>query len=118
MEINVGEYVRTRDGIIKRVISYNPQENNPLWETLNGNVQMKGTITKHSKDIIKLLEKGDILVDYNDDLYVVDYIDGYYVFTTAKINKTTIKTLVDYQIKKVLTHEQFEANAYTIEKER
>lgn len=112
MEIN--DYVRTKDGKIGKYIQ--PELGKP--NITNGISFNEGAnYGKHSKDIIKLLEKGDILVDYNDDLYVVDYIDGYYVFTTAKINKTTIKTLVDYQIKKVLTHEQFEANAYKIEKE-
>ena len=101
MEIN--DYVRTRLGIDK--IKYINHGNVHLEKLFtDSNIfGCNSEITKHSKDIVKLLEKGDILVDYNDNLYLVDYID---------------KTLVDYQIKKVLTHEQFEANSYTIEKER
>src|SRR5574344_2145491 len=98
MEIN--EYVRTKDGKIGKYIQ--PELGKP--SITNGISFNEGAnYGKHNKDIVKLLEKGDILVDYNDNLYLVDYID---------------KTLVDYQIKKVLTHEQFEANAYKIEKER
>ena len=115
MKINVGDYVRDKNGIVGKVydITNEPSvdigigimpEVNAVWidkdkiKYLN-----KEDITKHSKDIVKLLEKGDILVDYNDNLYLVDYID---------------KTLVDYQIKKVLTHEQIKSNAYILEKER
>ena len=115
MEINVGDYVRDKNGRVGKVfdITNEPSvdvgigiipEVNAVWIDKDKiNYLYQEEITKHSKDIVKLLEKGDILVDYNDNLYLVDYID---------------KTLVDYQIKKILTHEQFEANAYKIEKER
>ena len=114
MEINVDDYVRDKNGRVGKVfdITNEPSvdvgigiipEVNAVWIDKDKiNYLYQEEITKHSKDIVKLLEKGDILVDYNDNLYLVDYID---------------KTLVDYQIKKVLTHEQFEANAYKIEKE-
>lgn len=123
MEINVGEYIRFKNGNLGIVEEYEYDKNFDNGHT----IYLKGKVCgmcckendfKHSKDIIKVLEKGDICIDYNNDLYVVDHIDGNYVFTTTKVNKTTTKTLVDYQIKKVMTKQQFEANAYTIEKER
>ena len=49
MTVKEGMYVRTKDGEIIKVNSYNPQENNPLWETLNGEVRMKGQILKANK---------------------------------------------------------------------
>lgn len=127
--MKINEYVRTSNNInnpsfVAKIIKIENKKTIfgglESWITFDNKEEgfYENTITKHSKDIIKLLEKGDICIDYNDDLYVVDHIDGDYVFTTTKVNKTTIKTLVDYQIKKVLTKQQFEANAYTIEKER
>jgi hypothetical protein len=113
MEINVGEYVRTRDGIIKRVNSYNPQENNPLWETLNGSVQMKGTITKHSKDIIDLIEVGDYVNGFRVEM-IENGITAFGVDEGRELFRNSFKY---NQIETVLTHEQMEANAYTIEKE-
>ena len=112
MEINVGEYVRTRDGIIKRVSSYNPQENNPLWETLNGSVQMKGTITKHSKDIIDIIEVGDYVNGREVISFEYDHNDK-----RIYVNTISCLSFKNDDIKTVLTKEQMESNAYTIEKE-
>ena len=120
MEINVGEYVRTRDGIIKRVSSYNPQENNPLWETLNGNVQMKGNITKHSKDIIDLVEKSDVILTKDNNKYALNYefeIEYDSLYSDWAITIDDYITIYSKDIKSILTKEQFESNAYKIEKE-
>ena len=88
MEIN--DYVRTKNGIIGKYIQ--PELGKPY--ITNGISFNEGAnYGKHSKDIIDLIEVGD-------------YVNGYLVIGS------------DYQIKKVLTHEQFEANAYKIEKER
>ena len=66
-EIKVGEYVRTKDGIIDRTERYSYNCN--VWHCKNGmcidECETVGTpisdITKHSKNIINLIEVGDAI---------------------------------------------------------
>ena len=116
MEINVGDYVRTKCGIAKlnRIDNgYQYFLDSDIYDedTLeNTCVTYIKYIIKHSKDIIDLIEVGDyvngMLVmsnDYNFDKPIK-------IFSNLRFGKEDIKS--------ILTHEQFEANAYTIEKER
>lgn len=73
-EIEVGEYVRTKDGIIDKVIiEYDGKCNNPNCSekhiSCKYNYYNEKDIVKHSKQLIDLIEIGDILelreyVDY------------------------------------------------------
>ena len=112
MEISVGMYVRTNDGKIIKVNSYNPQENNPLWETLNGEVRMKGQISKASYDIIDLIHVGD----YINGKYVdeVAFVDGDYYIKTKVSNTNNYDYLPAHSIKSIVTKEQFEQIQYRI----
>jgi hypothetical protein len=106
MEINVGEYVRTKCGIAKlnRIDNgYQYFLDSDIYDedTLeNTCVTYIKYITKHSKDIIDLIEVGDYVNGEYTDLFNLDYYKKH-----------------PEHIKSILTHEQFEANAYTIEKE-
>ena len=106
--IEVGEYVRTNDGRIFRV--YKIDNKNPDY-TLYSNEftrPINYKIVKHSKNIIDLIEVGD-------------YVNGKRIH---KINKGSnycylyygnCKTFIDYQIKTILTKEQYTQNCYKID---
>lgn len=118
MEIEVGEYVRTKNGVIDKVDAlYGMIENtvhleNQKWFDIKN-------IVKHSKQLIYLIEIGDyvnghkvISVDYNviDDkteCIELDLNNNYqYNFISAR------------QIKTIITHEQFESIEYKVEESK
>lgn len=99
MEIKVGEYFRTENGKIHK------------WSkgrTYTG----KNKIVKHSKNIIDLIEEDD-------------FVNGCKVYENHKTYLTVYQKVknseVDYnyinhdEIKTILTHEQYEQNAYRLE---
>ena len=126
MEINVDDYVRDKNGRIGKVfdITNEPSvdigigimpEANAVWIDKDKiNYLYQEDITKHSKDIIDLIEVGD-------------YVNGLEVYETGIFGHNgkkfcriygNVAPFYNEYIKSVLTKEQFEANAYTIEKER
>lgn len=118
--IEVEEYIRTRQGKIDKVeeiktistkmdgnhiYGYKLKNNNAYWIE-------KEWIVKHSKNIIDLIEVGDYLngtkitnIDNYDGIYTIEWEYGN-VYTTEIINDKFIKT--------ILTHEQYEQNSYKI----
>ena len=112
MEICVGEYVRIdKDhriialGIAKVVKTINEtiyvKNNFELPITID-----KNSISKHSKNIIDLIEVGD----YVNGIRILD-ITGDYVLT-AEYN--CCKQRLNNKIKTILTKEQMEANQYVV----
>lgn len=69
---------------------------------------------KASHNIVKLIEKDDIILGKDGKIYQCDSVYKDYVFTCSKNENGQIITLVDYQIDKVLTHQQFEMEAYQL----
>ena len=65
-----------------------------------------------SDDITDLIEENDIILGYDGKVYQVWKIYKDYVFTYSKNKYGQTITLVDYQIDKILTKEQFENNCY------
>ena len=100
MEINVGEYCRNTSGLIYKKQGYSSIEDN--------------LITKHSKDIIDLIEVGDIVTVFSD----LHDRDGNQTFNIN--NENHLKHLKNgfdngyYHLINVLTKQQFETNAYKI----
>lgn len=121
MKLEVGMYVRTKDGIIDKVIiDYNGHCANPNCEykhiSCAKNYYDEDTITKARYNIIDILEIGDYVnghevkdIDYAfDDIAlnvkkprIVPYIDN-------------IKNAYIDNIKSVITHEQMEQMAYKV----
>lgn len=110
MKIEVGEFVRTFNGIIKKVkeieLDKEYKENYYYYDEFFG--VWKKNIVKHSKHIIDLIEVGDIVkVLVNKK--------------TAEILTYTIDCEADLcllreeNLKEILTHEQFEQNCYRLE---
>ena len=123
--IEVGEYIRTLDGFIDKVIiEYKGKCNNPnCYEkhiSCETDYYCEQEIVKHSKNIIDLIEVGD-------------YVNGEIViYGIKKDNKHTKKITeyitvnVDYReygedylqnkdIESIVTHEQFKSIEYRLE---
>ena len=127
MEIKVGEYVRTKDGVIFKILTKDKSDfgNHYYGITDNENYSnytygkgshndIKNKILKHSFNIIDLIEIGD-------------FVNGMKVNDISKIqrfNKPIQKCLwaniddgydiINEEIKTILTKEQMEANQYVV----
>lgn len=105
MDIEIGEYVRTKKGKIFRYAkgrAYLGKDNE---------------IVKHSKNIIDLIEVGDIVNNY----LVLDIMED---METGKIQlempssypkNGSCSIYNDEEIERILTKEQYQANCYTVE---
>lgn len=123
MEIEVGEYVRTKNGVIGKLekqyvfghgVNYpEPQE----WIlATNGNhqeviVECTDYPVKHSHNIIDLIEEGD-------------YVNGKYVYSVGTaignlpiVNHTDGTFTPQNMIKSIVTKEQFTQRCYKVEGE-
>ena len=102
--IEVNDYVRTKDGTIGKVIKV--LSNRVFLNSLGYAVLIKD-IVKHNKIISEVVEVGD-------------YVNGKLIHKIDKgsnycyLYYGNCKTFVDYQIKTILTKEQFEANCYKV----
>lgn len=114
MEIEVGEYVRTRNQGIKKVkkIEYDidAKENYYYFDNVLG--EWEHQIIKHSNNIIDLIEAGDYV-----NGFLIEYIERFKAGSTYLYYKGNA-TFVDYQIKTIVTKEQFELVEYKIEEEK
>lgn len=134
MKLEVGMYVRTkRKGIVKideiidnGVITYEDDLGRE-WEEETGRKVIRyigkdgwnsgldeKEILKASYNIIDLIKSKDIILGRDGKLYQCWKIYKDYVFTYSKNKQGQTITLVDYQIDKVLTKEQFEQMAYKV----
>lgn len=110
MEIEVGEYVRFEDGKIERV-TYQLKEfiDEHISKSENNRVEFLGKI-KHSKNIIELIEVGDIvngmeILHIEDNKLYVEWNNEFEEFTGFLENK---------DIKTILTKESYMANCYKV----
>ena len=106
-EIEVGEYVKLNYGKIDKV------KNNDYYmqqyiECEKG-LYPRENIVKHSKNIIDLIEVGDYV--NGKQIHKIDKGQNY-----CYLYYGNCKTFVNYQIKTILTHEQYQANCYTVER--
>ena len=105
------EYIRTDLG---NILKYTGKEKEFIDKHLSisnkKDIEFLGTIVKHSKNIIDLIE-------------VYDYVNGMIVFDIItydngeKAIKISSGYLIDEnEIQDILTHEQYKANCYTVER--
>ena len=122
MDLNVGEFVRTKDGDIFKLAEF--YDRTPLYSMKDENGILYGNpnkvVKRHSFNIIDLIEVGDyvngILV-FNITIATTEkgnewvYIgrDEQNILPAIALRKETIKTIV--------THEQFESMAYKLGEE-
>lgn len=111
MEIQVGEYVRDKDGVINKVTEIQDyEEENDIWyqgEKIVGGT-WRSMVTKHSFNIIDLIEVGD-------------YVNGYKVVKISEHTFTTMEQggyIVHHKecvtIKSIVTKEAFESIKYEV----
>ena len=112
-EIEVNEYVRTKDGIIDKVIiEYDGKCNNSNCDekhiSCKYNYYNEKDIVKHSKQLIDLIETGD-------------YVNGHLVeevriscFSSSIFVHEYEIELHENDIKTILTKEQMKANCYKV----
>ena len=109
-KIEVNEYVRTKNGIIDKVDALYGMIENTIHLENQKWINTK-SIVKHSKIISEVVNVGD-------------YVNGKLIHKIDKgsnycyLYYGNCKTFVDYQIKTILTKEQFEANCYKVEEEK
>lgn len=119
--IEVNEYVRTKDGEIDRVHCNFNAEN---WRSKNTygklivrcelDIILLENIVKHSKQLIDLIEEGDIIEldnDYKDRYQVIESSVGLSVYI---IESDYYEKIENLKIQTILTKEQFEANCYKV----
>lgn len=121
-EIEVGEYVRTNKGNIGQVIGiFNGHCQAKYHIQFQGKVKVKRqylsthTIIKHSKQLIDLIEVGDIVNGYR----VINVINEGLCPSGKCVDIDSSKdssecTLWENDIQIILTKEQFEANCYKV----
>lgn len=111
-KIEVGEYVRTKDGIIDKVDAlYGMIENIVHLENLKW-FDIKN-IVKHSKQLIDLIEVGDIVKDeYNK--YEVSFVKYDKIYCNDYNLDDSLITLREQDIKAILGREQFEDKCYKV----
>ena len=117
-KIEVNEYVRTKDGIIDKVIiEYDGKCNKPNCSekhiSCKYNYYNEKEIVKHSKQLIYLIEVGDIVKDkYNK--YEVAFVKDDKIYCNDYNLDDSLITLREQDIKAILAREQFEANCYKV----
>lgn len=113
-EIQIGNFIRDKEGNITEIISMiNLDKGVYLYLGKDGYQYSDNCIVKHSKNIIDLIEAGDIVnnrlvlqVDYKNICLLIPLSD-------TKAN-TNIMWYGYEEIKTILTHEQYEKNCYKI----
>lgn len=123
MKLEVGMYVRTKWGDIRKIeriwndTDFNVDKtyyNYNIEEDTLGCVLNEDIIKEPSFNIIDLIKTKDIILGTDGKLYQCWKIYKDYVFTYSKNKQGQTITLVDYQIDKVLTKEQMEQMAYKV----
>ena len=108
--IEAGEYVRTKNGKIDKVINNNCYM--PQYIECEKSLLYKEDIVNHSKNIIDLIEVGDYVNGTEIDL--LEKSENR-VWSTSTYGDEDI-VFYENEIKTILTKEQFEQNCYTVER--
>ena len=116
-EIKVGEYVRTFNGLIGQVVQIT--DYGYAIRIYNGaEYVVRAVIKKHSKNIIDLIEPGDIVNGHGVRKVYLDGAVKYIKLDNAyspENHFTGVRTYED-DIETILTKEQMEANQYVVKR--
>ena len=113
-DIKENEYIRTYLGEIGRVIAIKENPDRVVIDDC-GQIVLIADITKHSFNLIDLIEVGDYV---NGNIVTDKYLfAGEKPVIETERNDTNCKCLCEKDIKSILTHEQFEANCYKVKGE-
>ena len=126
MEIKVGEYIRTKDGVIAKVTYVDVMmidcdrdvfDLNNLAMMEIPTEYIEEYIVKHRKQLIDLIDVGDILKIKISEEWVEKQDTIKFVVVGQTYTITEIKECLEnglFKIIQILTHEQFEANCYKV----
>ena len=121
MDIKVGEYMRTKNGLIGKVNKIELKGSgvrfggefltDEIIQFNDGKIYERRVkdkdITKYSKNIIDLIEVGDIV--FIQDVLNNDFV---YIYDDEMLKAVREDIEEGLQITKILTHQQFEQNCY------
>ena len=120
MKIEVGEYIRTKQGDISKV-RYVDEEHiflkdcvwskNDLYEKIDVLYFDDEEIAKHSKNIIDLIEVNDIVTYWIDTQSYNGWVQN---FIDKELLKDMKKNFIEEDIKSIVTHEQIEDMEYKV----
>lgn len=121
-EIEVGEYVRTKEGYLGILIAINKQDYNYLVVDTSIEVRKDGypstylylkkeNIKKYSKQLIDLIEQRDIVEDEYGK-YEVAFISGNRIYCNDYNYDDSVVVLEEKDIETILTKESYMANCY------
>ncbi len=121
MDIEVGEYVRTKRGISKvlevKTVKNKMYGRHDVAYLIDKCPRMYITETefiKHSKNIMDLIEVGDFV---NGNIVTDKYLfAGEMPVVETSGNETNAKCLCKKDIQSILTKEQYSQNCYTVER--
>lgn len=130
-ELTVGEYVRTKDGIIAQVKSIDYEDGIYRFDKdvyindfgvvstiIYNNEMLQEMIVKHSAQLIYLIENKDILKVKDSDSREVYFIGVDEDTSDIKYEKILEDIKSDeFELIEIVTHEQFDANSYKVEGE-
>lgn len=111
MEISIGDYVRSWNGTIGKVTRI--EEGRFLYDNKEL-ICFIGSVVKHSKDIIDLIQKDDYV---NGHLVIHKYTDTYYgqvILIEKALAEAEEKFLKNKDIKSVITAEQIKQIEFRI----
>lgn len=120
--IEVNEYVRTKDGIIdKMIIEYDGKCNNSNCDekhiSCKYNYYNEKDILKHSKQLIDLIEVKDVIKyrinNISTTLETKGYVEGIVDISDEEMLQK-IKSDKNYHILEILTKESYIANCYKV----
>lgn len=124
MEIEVGDWIRSKDGFIGKVqkISYDNMEKSNYYICEKDNVMASNyleNIAKNSKNIIDLVEVGDYVNEKK--VKQIAMFEGFpdypkLIFTDKKY-LIPGETIENKDIKTIVTHEQMASIEYKVEEE-
>lgn len=116
--IEVGDYVRTKEGEIHKVIKI--KEDDRDWDYYcceNNTGYFAMDIAKHSKQLIDLIEVKDVIKyrinNISTTLETKGYIEGIVDISDEEMLQR-IKNDKNYEVLEILTHQQYIANCYKV----
>ena len=117
MKLEIGQFVRTKDGIIAKVDCIDDNTiffDKDLYKTYSDSIDFLEKdnlerIVKASYNIIDILEDGD----YINGVEIINIDDEW--ITTSDIQVPILKSIANGMIKSVITREQIEQMAYKVE---
>lgn len=116
MDLNLREnmYIRTKDGIIDKILKLNKSYVKGVSQKDELYAYDIDNIVKASYNIIDILEEGDYVNGHRVDKVVIGPKCSYALLEEVGYYVDTQKDIDDYEIKSVVTSQQFESLEYKI----